>query len=65
MITVGMALVMTKFVLMIMTIMTMKEHRSESEESGDCYFKAQGETSNKSGRAAFLLQPQCSFWVFL
>ena len=62
MITVGMALVMTKFVLMIMT---MKEHRSESEESGDCYFKAQGETSNKSGRAAFLLQPQCSFWVFL
>ena len=62
MITVRMALVMTKFVLMIMT---MKEHRSESEESGDCYFKAQGETSNKSGRAAFLLQPQCSFWVFL
>ena len=61
MITFRMALVMT----IVLMIMTMKEHRSESEESGDCYFKAQGETSNKSGRAAFLLQPQCSFWVFL
>ena len=39
MITVRMALVMT----IVLMIMTMKEERSELEESEDCYLKARGE----------------------